>query len=112
MAVTSVVRIDVNFDGDITFGQQFETAASVTSPGMNEVKALTSGNNTITVPSGATGVTLIPPDNNEETITLKGVNGDTGIAIGLVNPMFLSLEGVSSFVINVGDDLSLRLIWS
>ena len=35
----------------------------------------------VTVPSGAIGVYIIPQNNNTGTITMKGVTGDTGINI-------------------------------
>lgn len=42
---------------------------------------LSSGANTITVPTGATKVIIIPPAANTQTLTLKGVTGDTGIPL-------------------------------
>jgi len=71
----------------------------------NEIRNLTSGNNTITVPTGgssvATGCLIIPPSGNTNTVTLKGVNGDTGISLHRTNPTFVGLNAVSSFVLNV-----------
>jgi hypothetical protein len=114
MAVQSVVDIGINFTGDVEYGQTFQgPAANASSPGMVETKTLSSGANTITVPSGAVGVTLVPPVNNAVTMTLKGITGDTGIALSLVNPAHISLSGVSTFVITAGGTISnFRLIWS
>lgn len=49
--------------------------------------------NTTTCPAlaRAGGVFLIPPAGNTQTLTLKGVTGDTGIALSLTAPTFLSL---------------------
>lgn len=112
MSVTSSVGIKVNFQGDVIFDQQFDTVSNITSPGANTVQALTTGNNIITVPSGATGVAIIPPDDNAIVLLLKKVAGDTGISLALISPMFLSLNSVTSFVINVSGSVTLRFIWS
>jgi len=111
---TSNVGIKVNFSGAITYGQQFDAAANTLSPASNEIKDLASGANTIDVPSDATGVTLIPPTGNAVAITLKGISGDTGIALHLTNPTFISLgSSVTSFVLTTGDVIDgFRLIWS
>lgn len=117
MASTSSVGVKINFqrisDPGIDYDQQFNAASNTASPAMNEVKVLVSGNNTITKPTGAVGVTIIPPSDNEVVILLKKVTGDTGLSLGLTDPTFISLAAsVTSFVINASDDLSLRLIWS
>lgn len=44
-------------------------------------QSLSSGFNQITIPSNAAGVFVILPSTNVETMTLKGVTGDTGIAM-------------------------------
>lgn len=82
-----------------------------------EVKSLISGNNTITVPTGGTmvsAVTIVPPVGNTVILTLKGVNGDTGIPLHLTGPSSLALPSTAtSFVINASDVLTgLRLYWS
>jgi hypothetical protein len=51
--------------------------------------ALASGANTITVPTGATGVLIIPPAANAQTLTLKGVTGDTGVPISPSQPSLI-----------------------
>ena len=53
------------------------------------IVALTNGANTVTVPTGATAAIIVPPNasypqpnpNWGGTLTLKGVTGDTGVAI-------------------------------
>ena len=64
------------------FSQLFTTGV-----GQMSVVSLSSGNNTITIPTGTTRVmvvgpnmtTPIPNPSYAGTLTLKGVNGDTGI---------------------------------
>lgn len=112
MSITANVTININFSGDITYTQDFDADANIASPGSSITTNLASGANTITVPTGATGVLIVPPASNAVTLTLKGVTGDTGIAVGLISPIFLSLNSVSTFVITAGSAVTVRLIWS
>lgn len=113
--LTSTRRIIDRFEdelGEITFQNvaEVETEESV---GATELKDLSSGVNTITVPTGAVGVTIIFPSDNEETILLKRVTGDTGIALDLTAPVSLSLSSVPSFVLTTGGIIeAVRFIWS
>jgi hypothetical protein len=70
---------------------------------MTEV-TLASGANTITVPTNAAGCVIIPPSGNTQTLTLKGVTGDTGIALSKTNPFMLAFDSTppASFVITAG----------
>lgn len=113
MAVTSVVQININFSGDIEYGQQFDAAANSSSPGLIDGQTLALGANVITVPSNTTGVTLVPPSANTTVITLKGISGDTGISIHRTNPTYIGLNGVSTFVLDAAAQITgFRLIWS
>ena len=60
------------------------TATSAAANGSIQQIALASGANTITVPASPapTGVVIQLPSNNTAVTTLKGVTGDTGIALG------------------------------
>jgi hypothetical protein len=63
---------------------------SLTMNGANNLQMLpitfVSGFNSITVPSWATGMILIPNTSNAVGWTLKGVTGDTGVPLSLTNP--------------------------
>jgi len=63
---------------------------------------LASGANTINVPTWAAGAIITPPATNTVALTLKGISGDTGIAIGNTAPMMLSFPASppTSFVIS------------
>lgn len=64
---------------------------------------LAAGANTITVPSNSTGCVIKLPSTNTSVTTLKGVAGDTGIAIGKTGTIVLSWEGgtaPASFVLD------------
>lgn len=69
------------------------------------VVVLGSGTNTITIPASTTFIYIKPPDSNTETITLKGVAGDTGIRVSKTNWSWLALDSASipaNFVLTSG----------
>lgn len=73
---------------------------------------LSSGNNTITVPTGAIAALLIPPIANAVALILKGVNGDTGVSLGLTTPTLISLAAAqTTFVVNAGSNVTVVVQW-
>jgi hypothetical protein len=117
MAATSNRKTTIILTGDVSATHVISAAANVTSPAAVEIKSLASGANTITVPTGGTvpkAVTIIPPTGNQDTLTLKGVTGDTGIALHLTDPFTISLAtSVTTFVITAGDDMDgVRFYWT
>ena len=113
MSTIASRSVTLQSTGDIEYTQEFDSAQNSASPAFSELIDLSSGNNTITVPSGTTGVTIIPPSANVIALILKGVNGDTGIAIALASPTSIGLLSVSSFVLNAASALTgLRIIFS
>jgi hypothetical protein len=67
--------------------------------------SLVSGANTVTIPTGTTIVALIPPPANTQTLTLKGVSGDTGINMSRTQPTIVYLDTLtpsSSLVVTAG----------
>lgn len=112
MAVTSNIAVDVIFSSDVEFAQRFAAAANSSSPGIVDSVDLANGANTVAVPNGATSVVIKPPVGNSQTITLKGVSGDTGISIHRTNPTWLGLNSVSSFVLTTNGTITgCRFIW-
>lgn len=112
MSITSNRSVTIEFTGDIEYSQTFEAAVVSTGSGQNQKVALSSGNNTITVPSSAVAVTILPPSDNTVVLTLKGVAGDTGISLSLTDPTSIGLNGVSSFVLNAASAVSVRFIYN
>ncbi len=117
MSIAAARSIVLGFSGDQVYQLGLPAASNPTSPASQEVKTFTgAGDNTITVPTALapTGVTIVPPAGNTQTITLKGVAGDTGIALHLTDPSSIALKStVASFVLTVtGTVTGLRLIWS
>lgn len=115
MAVNATRVIGIGLTGDVNAPNlAYSAAPNAASPGMVQNIALTTGANTITVPSGATAVTIVPPTANTVTMQLKGVTGDTGIRLHLTDPSSISLTiaSTASFCITVSGALTLRFIWT
>lgn len=112
MSIISNRRVINEFSGDYDFLAVSEAVENDSSPGTVELYALSSGANTITPPTGATGVTILPPAGNTVVITLKGVSGDTGIELSLLDPTSLGLNSTSTFVLNAASAVTIQLIWS
>lgn len=74
-------------------------------------QALVSGNNAVTIPTGATGLIIQPPGGNAVALTLKGVNTDTGVALHLTNPTYIGLGTGATVVLNAGGSVTVNLIW-
>lgn len=58
------------------------------------------------------GVFIVPPTGNTNTITLKGVTGDTGIPLNVSAPTFVCLPTTPvAFGITTGGSVVLKLVW-
>jgi hypothetical protein len=113
MAVTATRNITIQFSGDISAANTFAAANNVGSPGEIELQALASGSNTITPPTGAKAVTIIPPTGNTVLVTLKGVTGDTGVVLHPTDPSSVALNAAAStFCLTAASAVTVRLIWS
>jgi hypothetical protein len=117
MAITSNVSIIHVMSGDEQWQVEYSNAANAASPAQNEIRTLVISNNTITPPAGGTtpkSVTIMPPSGNTATITLKGVNGDTGVVLHLTNPALISLNSpTATFVLTCSAQVAgVRFIWS
>ena len=117
MAVNATRTITIAFTGDISGSNAPSANPNASSPGSITIHTLAPGDNTITVPTGGStvkGATLIPPSGNANAITLKGVGGDTGIAISKVDPTSIGFETApANFVLNAASTIAgMRIIWS
>lgn len=118
MAVNAARTITINLTGDVISDKIYSAAQNAVSPGSITIHTLAGGNNTITVPT-VTGftvkaATIIPPSGNTQTLTLKGVAGDTGLTISKVDPTSIGFETApATFVLNAGGTIDgLRIIWT
>ena len=117
MATTSTRAITIVFTVDNTATETISAASNTAAPGVMELLTLSSGANTITVPTGgstAKACTMMPPSGNTATLTLKGVTGDTGVLMHATDPTSISLaSSVTSFVITTSAIVTgMRLYWS
>lgn len=117
MSVVSTRTVQLVYTGDVVGTETIAAANNVASPGMVEIKTLASGANTITVPGGGTtpvAVTILPPAGNVNLLTLKGITGDTGVALHLTDPTSVALSStVSTFVINAAAQvIGVRFYWT
>lgn len=110
--MTTNRRVINEFSGNYDFLAVSEAAENSNFPGSIESYSLVSGANTITPPTGVTGVTFLMPSGNTVVITLKGVSGDTGIPLNLTDPTSLGLNSTNTFVLNAASAVTIQLIWS
>lgn len=107
---TGTVTVSGNVSGSPVGARSF--AATITVPNAvdaTQVVTLSSGNNTVTVPTGATvcviagpnAVSPIPNPSYAGVLTVKGVAGDTGVVMSAKWPQVLAWDTApASFVIN------------
>lgn len=116
MSVTSNRVTSVTFTGDLDLTVVENATANAASPGGIQSYNLASGNNTITLPATPVSATIIPPTDNTETITLKGISGDTGLKLSPTDPTVLAFDPnnlPASFLLVAGDTITgLRIIWA
>lgn len=117
MSITSTRVTTTVFTGDVSATYVAQAASNTNSPGTSYLTSLTTGNNTITPPTGGSvpnSVTITPPAGNTQTITLKGVSGDTGISLHKTNPCTITLfDPTSTFVLVAGGAITgMRFTWS
>lgn len=78
-------------EGEVTVGPlEFQTTTAVGE--RRSPLNLVTGANTIAVPAAATVAVFIPPAGNTQTLTLKGVSGDTGVRLHKTFPTPIALD--------------------
>lgn len=106
MAVTSKLNVQVELSGDSELKDIFSNSDNASSPGVSTVVDLSSGDNTITVPTGGSSspvaLIILPPSGNTTAITLKGNAGDTGVALHKTNPSVIGFDGTPTIILNAG----------
>lgn len=117
MSVASARSQIITYTGDVIGSEIISAASNVTSPGSVTLHTLAAGANTITAPTGGsvpTAATILPPSGNTQTLTLKGVTGDTGVALHLTDPTTIGLAtSVTTFCLTAGGTVTgLRIYWS
>lgn len=99
MAVAGTISVTGTLTGQPDGSRTVALGWTITA-GLSAVTVgLSSGANTITVPTGCTLIELVPPATNTETVTYKGISGDTGTQISKTKPTIIAWETGSSFVL-------------
>jgi hypothetical protein len=114
MAGTATVQLVATVTGLLAGDRNYNPAdnTSVTSPGVTELVTLSSGANTLTKPSGATFLLIIPPTSNTTiTLKLKGVTGDTGVTIRKAQWTLLGLDDATVVITASGSLAGVELVW-
>lgn len=114
MAKTVTLRVSYavsgdGFSGSPLYDQQFQNVSG-TPPGSFTLAA---GFNSIPVPATALGVLIVPPPTSTNGKTLKGITGDTGTAMGIATPFYLSFTAgqlATIGITSVGIE-TLTLLW-
>jgi hypothetical protein len=67
----------------------------------------------LVIPAGALGLRITPPPTNAQTLTIKGITGDTGIQIAPASPTTLNFTGVAGPAMGIaaGGAVALLLEW-
>lgn len=104
MAVTGTIYLTGTLAGEPEGSSEISLSWGITAGASQSVTGLASGANTISVPTSPvpTVVIIIPPTDNTETITYKGVSGDTGTQLSKTRPTVIAWETGSSFVLTAG----------
>lgn len=117
MAGTAAVTVTATLNSGTTTNKQYGPVTFQNVSANEQTTNVAVGTNTtITVPATplqATGVVIIPPTNNANALTLKGVSGDTGIAISPVAPTFIpfATSPPASFVMNAASSTNILFWW-
>lgn len=111
-------NIALAFSGPFVLAPSMSAAVNSASPGAVQAPVtLASGDNTIAVPTGGsvhTAVSIVKPSTNTALLKLKGVGGDTGVALHKTDPDSISLDPtVASFIVNASASApGIVFIWS
>ena len=112
MAASGSMTLQANVTGGADGARAFGPLVTTTAAAVIQTTTVTlaAAANTITVPTGATAVVILPPNAPSSTsvgsssftgtLTLKGITGDTGVAISAKWPTVLGFDTApASFVI-------------
>ena len=112
MAGTAVVTIQYNLANGVSGAAQDQASFNnLTANEQVTAANLTTGANTITIPTAPTtptGVIMYPPAGNTQTITVKGITGDTGLPISPTAPFAWGFPAAppANFVLTVGGNIN------
>lgn len=113
MSKTSSYACSVTGTGD-GLSQVFSspTFTNTSSPLKHDLVSLTTGANTLTPPTGATIVCIVPPVTSTNAKTIKGITGDTGFTMGPAVPFWSGLPAAPvAFVVTSAGSEAVDVYW-
>jgi hypothetical protein len=109
MSTVAQRKVTIVLSGDVAGTQEYEAEDNDASPAWLAIGTLAAGNNTFLVPTGGStprAFTITKPSDNTVALTLKGVNGDTGIRLHDTDPDSFSLDSsVTQIVIHAAAEV-------
>ena len=108
---TSITGTVGSANGPITLSSTALTVNFTAAVSSSTVYKPTAGSNTITVPSGTTQVLIVFDTANAVVATLKGVGGDTGIALNLTGPVVIPVaSSVTTFILSAAANFATNVL--
>lgn len=125
MATTGVVTSTGNLTGGAFGSQTFGPFSQTFTAGVGQEQSisLSSGANTVTVPTGTTWIAILganaanpqPNPSFSGTLTVRGVAGDTGIGVSAKYPTTFAFDSTvaapASFVINASSATTVTILF-
>jgi hypothetical protein len=116
MAKKSTITLSTTTSGDgisTTYVPPGAPIVNNTAPAGGPIQvALSAGDNTLTVPSGATSLLIVPDAASVIVKTLKGIGGDTGFTIAPAAPTLLGLPaGATTVLLNASAGETVTVEW-
>lgn len=113
MAITGDLTMTGVISG-LTSGSRKELALSWSiTAGVADIQtvALVTGDNTITIPTGATFMIVSPPSTATSVITVKGAGGDTGHKIAQAVSTPLTVDDQTTTILNVSANVTVEILF-
>jgi hypothetical protein len=116
MAKTSTTSVSVAVSGDgvaETFTPSSSPVINASAPAGGPISvALSTGDNTLTVPPGAQGFVFVPPTSSVVVKKLKGIAGDTGFTLSPTLPSVIMLPaGATTALVNAASSETVSIHW-
>lgn len=111
MSISSNIQFLISLGGSINGVIPIAQLGNANSPGEHLSVALVNGANTLTPPTGATFLLIVPPATSTVTKTLKGISGDTGVPVSPSQIIFLALANTNPLVLTTNNTETIDLYW-
>lgn len=109
MAIAGTLSLTGTLTGESTGTHQVALEWEITTGKETTVVGLSSGDNTLSVPTGTTLIVITPPTSNSLALKVKGAGGDTGVAISKTKPTVLTWDS-GTVIINAANTIAAATI--